>query len=153
MNPLERRAQVQKADRKLKDTLVNVGGRHQLPPQVLVLIEEDTTGIRFGAFVEIEYVEKEQGIFHHKRTTLGELVEGVTPTQVIDTLLENNPGTPFVCDEQIARELSQDVSSVVWVDDGHFQLLGRPGGVVDVLTPYNTNMVRGDGKSAQIYQE
>ncbi len=45
------------------------------------------------------------------------------------------PHGKLVCYEELARNLIGYNSSVPWIDDGHYKLVGRPGGTIDVYIP------------------
>ena len=77
-------------------------------------------------------------------------------TRIVDTLLAHDPGTPIVCDTKVADELSEE--SIPWVEEGHYRLEGRPGGVMEVYVHYDANLLPGDmlppgTASAQFYTE
>ncbi|GEM_PF-5517542 len=145
----------ERVHRRIMDTVSNVAvKRKDLPSQVHAIIHDDVTGEKFGAFVGVEYVG-DSGMAQITRTSIGMLAPGVPLTVIADGLLQHNPGTPLVCDEVVANELSQ--GSIPWIEEGHYRLEGRPGGVLEVYTPYDAYKPKGPlppgVKSAQFYTE
>lgn len=146
----------ERVHRRIMDTLSNVAvKRKDLPGQVHVLIYDEPTQERFGSFVGVQYIG-ESGLANLTRTSIGRVAPGVSPLNICDTLLRVNPGTPLVCDNKIADEVSQ--GSIPWVEEGHYRLEGRPGGVLEVYTPYEAlHMPKGilpkGVASAQIFTE
>ncbi len=127
--------------RRIMDTVSNIAVRCELPYQVHVLVQEPETGKRYGSFVAVEYLGERPGMARITRTGIGELREGSTPMDIADLLLEHNPGTPLVCDEQIAQELSKN--SLCWVNGDGYRLQGRQNGVLEVYIPHKSKKVSG----------
>ncbi len=124
-------------NRRIMDTASNVAVRRKdLPAQVHVLIHDEVTGERFGSFVGIQYIG-DSGMANITRTSIGMVAPGVPLTRIADTLLEHDPGTPLVCDNKVADELS--LGSIPWIEEGHYRLEGRPGGVIEVYTHYEAD--------------
>lgn len=121
----------------IMDIASNVALRRQdLPPQIHVIIYDEISRERYGAYVGVRYIG-DSGLAHITRTTIGRFAPGTTVMHIADILLEHDPGTPLVCDDTIANELSE--GSVTWVEEGHYRLEGRPKGVLEVYTPYQTD--------------
>lgn len=121
--------------RRIVDAVHKVALRRKdLPPEVFVFIHDETTGERFGSCVGVKYIG-DSGVFL-TRTSINQMAPGVTVMDAADMLLELSPGTPLICDTKIADELFE--GSTPWIEGGHYRLAGRPKGVLEVYTPYQT---------------
>ena len=126
----------QRIHRRVMDAASNVAVRHKLPYQVHVLVSDPITNKRYGAFVGIEYVGETRQA-QVTRTSIGELREGATPSDIADNLIRRNPGTPLLCDEQTVREIG-DSSLILVSDGGHYRLTSRPEGVLEIYQEHKT---------------
>lgn len=121
--------------RKIMDTTSNVAVRRKnLPPKIHVLIRDEVTGEKAAAFLDIRYIG-DSGMANITLTSAGILPPEETVMDAADILLKTMPGMPMICDIEIADELSR--SSAVWVEEDHYRLEGRPGGVLEIYTPYS----------------
>lgn len=119
-------------DRRIMDTASNVAVRQKdLPPQIHVLVYDDETGEKFGAYVGVEYLNH-KGAAKLTRTSIGRVRPGLDLMHIVDTLLKSHSGTPIVCDQVISQELSQGV--IPWFENDHYTLSGRPGGTIEIYT-------------------
>lgn len=123
--------------RRIMDTVSNVAVRRKdLPAQVHAVIQDDVTGERFGSFVGVQYIG-ESGMANITRTSIGMIAPGVPLTRIADTLIEHNPDTPLVCDRAVAEALAEKTTT--WLEQDHYRLEGRPGGVLEVYTPFEAD--------------
>ena len=145
----------QRVYRHIMDLASNIAVRKHLPPAIHVLIFDAETGERFGSDVGIEYLFS-GGTARITTNGINLLLPTTPVVAVADALLSTKPGVPLVCDTEIADELSRD--SLTWVTDGHYRLEGRPGGVLEVYTPYAARKLSQDQlppgtTSGQIFEE
>jgi len=152
----EREAAHERMYRKIMDTAYNVAVRRKnLPPQIHVLILDETTGEKVAAFLRVRYIGT-SGMANITLKSAGVLPSEETLMEAADILIETNPGMPMLCDIEIAEELSRN--SLVWVKEDHYRLEGRPKGVLEVYTPYGATklpeaLLPPDVRSVQIYTE
>lgn len=144
--------------RAIMDITSNVAVRRKnLPPQAHVIIHDEVTGERFGAYVGIQYIN-DSGMARITRTSIGMLAPGVSPTRIADGLIKNHPDTPLICDDIIANELAKEQKTITWLEEDHYRLEGRPGGVLEIYTPFDAQKVPGrylprGVSGVQIYKE
>ena len=118
---------------KALNMAANIDGRHTLPHRVFVATREagEIWGIELklerhldgmGATVDVGWI--------------GQLAHNATITDVADELLQggNPQGKSLVCDRQLSGELGE--KSLTYVDEDHYRLEGRRGGVLEVFVPY-----------------
>src|SRR3989344_2542165 len=141
----ERNIAEERIYRKIMDVASNVAVRRKnLPPKVHVLIRDEITGEKVAAFLNVRYIG-DSGMANITLTSAGVLPSEETVEEAADILLKTMPGMPMLCDKEIADVLSK--GSLVWVEEDHYRLEGRPGGVLEVYTPY------GSIKSPEIAQQ
>src|SRR3990167_5063487 len=120
---------------KIMDIASNVAVRRKnLPLEVHVLIRDEISGEKVAAFFNVQYIG-DSGMANITLTSVGVLPAEETVEEAADILLKSMPGMPMICDKEIADELSKN--SLVWVEEDHYRLEGRPNGVLEVYTPYN----------------
>lgn len=107
--------------------------KKNLSPVAHVLIRDEVIGEKVTAFLRIMYIDNIGRVFI-TITSAGILPSRETITQAADMLIKSNPEMPMICDEEIADEISRN--SVVWRDEDHYRLIGRPDGVLEIYTPY-----------------
>lgn len=152
----EMQAAQEKIYRRIMDIASNVAVRRKnLPPKVHVLIRDKEIGEKVAAFLSVRYIG-DSGMANITLTSAGILPSEETVMQAADILLQTRPGIPMICDQEIADELSQN--SLVWVEEDHYRLEGRPTGVLEVYTPYSATKLPQSAlppgvKSIQSYTE
>lgn len=126
--------------RRIMDAVSGIAVRKKdlLPPRVNVLIYDEPSGERFFSRVDVLYLG-EDGIAHITERGIGIVGSETNPLAIADWTLENNPGVPLVCDETIASEIAQ--GSITWLGGGHYRLEGRPHGVLEVHTAYDSRIL------------
>ncbi|MEK7559357.1 MAG: hypothetical protein AAB521_03555 [Patescibacteria group bacterium] len=152
----EREIAEERIYRKVIDLVSNVAVRRKnLPSQVHILIQDEITGVKVAAFLLVQYIGN-NGMTKITPYSGAVLPSEETVMDAADILIKANPGMPMICDKEIADELSQN--SLVWVEEDHYRLEGRPDGVLEVFTPYGAlqslEIARELGaKSVQVYTE
>lgn len=123
--------ELERANRMIVTMAHNLALKHRLPTRVHILADDPELRRRYGANAIIAY----QGeATHVTRGEVGLLRNGVTPLDIADDLIRDQPGAALLCDLVIAQELGRE--SLAVVADGHCRLIGRPHGILDVYTPY-----------------
>lgn len=152
----ERNTAEEKIYRRIMDVVSNVAVRRKnLPSEVHVLIRDEMSGEKVAAFFNVQYIG-DSGMANITLTSAGVLPAEETVEEAADILLKSMPGMPMICDKEIADELSKN--SLVWVEEDHYRLEGRPNGVLEIYTPYGAtklsevNLPPGV-KSVQIFTE
>ena len=152
----ERNTAEERIYRKIMDVASNVAVRRKnLPPKVHVLIRDEITREKVAAFLNVRYIGG-NGMAYITLTSAGVLPAEETVEEAADILLETMPGMPMICDKEIADELNE--SSLVWIEEDHYRLEGRPNGVLEIYTPYSTTRLPKTDlppnvKSVQIFTE
>ena len=132
----EREIAEERTYRKIMDIASNVAVRRKnLPLEVHVLIRDEVTEEKVAAFLNVQYIG-DSGMANITLTSAGVLPTEETVEEAADILLKSMPGMPMICDKEIADELSK--GSLVWVEEDHYRLEGRPDGVLEVYTPYDS---------------
>lgn len=108
--------------------------RKNLPPVVHVLIRDEVIGEKVAAFLNIRYIGNSGKVYMAIASAVI-LPSEETVIQAADILLKSRPGIPMICDKEITDELSKN--SVVWREEDHYKLVGRPDGVLEIYTPYD----------------
>lgn len=125
--------------KRIMDTVSNIAVRRKdLPHRVHVLIHDDVIDERFWTIVNVQYIG-ESGMANITRTTIGMVEPGVPLTEIADWLVEHDPNTPLVCDRTVAEELAERTTT--WLDKDHYRLEARPGGVLEVYTPFEADQM------------
>lgn len=120
--------------RRIMDIASKVAVRRKnLPPVVHILIRDEAIGEKVAAFLNIRYIG-DSGMANITLTSAGILPSEETVMEAADILLKSRPEIPMICDKEIADELSK--SSLVWIEEDHYRLVGRPMGVLEIYTPY-----------------
>ena len=131
----ERETAEERIYRKVMDVASNVAVRRKnLPLNVHILIRDEVTGENVAAFLRVQYIG-DNGAAKITPTSGAVLPFEETVMEAADILIKTHPSMPMICDKEIADELSQN--SLVWVEEDHYRLEGRPDGVLEVYTPYN----------------
>jgi hypothetical protein len=118
------------------DIVSNVAVRkNNLPPKIHVLIRDEMTGALVAAFLKVQYVE-DKGATNISLSSSGVLPPEETVMEAAHILLTSMPGIPMLCDKAVADEISE--STLVWVEEDHYRLVGTPSGVLDIYTPYDS---------------
>ncbi len=118
------------------DTATNVALSQNIPGQIHVLVTDNDTRKIFGGFAHVEYVTfLNRRTAKITRTSIGLLAPDATPLEVANILIETDPGTPLVCDEQVEQMITGDPSVVTWQSDGHYTLTSVGGGTLEIFTP------------------
>src|SRR3972149_8709849 len=130
----ERNSAEEKIYIRIMDIASNVAVRRKnLPPAIHVLVRDEVTGEKVAAFLNVQYMG-DSGMANITLTSAGVLPAEETVEEAADILLKSMPEMPMLCDKEIADELSK--SSLVWVEEDHYRLVGRPSGVLEIYTPY-----------------
>lgn len=154
----ERNTAEEKIYRRIMDVASNVAVRRKnLPLAVHVLIRDEMTGEKVAAFLKVRYIG-DSGMANITLTSAGVLPAEETVAEAADILLKSMPGMPMICDKEIADELSISKGSLVWVEEDHYRLEGRPNGVLEIYTPYGATKLSETSlplgvKSVQIFTE
>lgn len=119
------------------DTASNVAVRHRLPETIHLLIKDKVNDRIYGSFAGINYFDDGSGQLKITRTAIGELMSNAKISEIADLLITHNPGTALVCDSTIFELLKNEPTTTIWLEDRHFRLTGRPGGVLDVYYTYD----------------
>ena len=131
----ERETAEERIYRKVMDVASNVAVRRKnLPLNINILIRDEVTGEKVAAFLQVQYLG-DNGAAKITPTSGAVLPFEETVMEAADILIKTHPSMPMICDKEIADELSQN--SLVWVEEDHYRLEGRPDGVLEVYTPYN----------------
>lgn len=117
---------------KISDIALNVAFRHQLPQRCFVIVQDESTGINVGC--NIGLVQLSESSIRVDLLYGGPLKDNDI-FETVDDIIQD-PSIPLICDQKVAEELSQH--SLTWIDEGHYRLEGRPGGVLEVYTPYSS---------------
>lgn len=137
--------------RKIMNVVSNVAARRaNLPEQVCVLVHDDVTGERFGSYVRIQHIG-DKGMLNITRNPIMMVAPGIPLTKITDKLLADHHGMPLVCDRKVANELSG--GSIPWIEEDHYRLEGRPGGVLEVYLPYQAIQVSIGVANVQLFTE
>jgi len=131
----ERNSAEEKIYIRIMDIASNVAVRRKnLPPAIHVLVRDEVTGEKVAAFLKVRYMG-DSGMAYITLTSAGVLPAEETVEEAADILLKSMPEMPMLCDKEIADEFSK--SSLVWVEEDHYRLVGRPSGVLEIYTPYD----------------
>ncbi len=134
---------------QITDLVSNIAvKRSNLPPLVSAVVYDRLTNERFLGLVGIEYSGPK--IARVITTTSDIFPLGRRLLETVDTLLIAQPNAPLLCDEKIAEELS--AGTLTFVQEEHYRLEGRPGGVLEVLTPYVAEVTRTPDPDLKIIQ-
>lgn len=129
----EYQAMQDRVDRKIMDLVSNVAARKSLPSTVQAIIYDGETEERCASLIQVKYIGN-NGTANITRYRIGVLADSTSAVDIADDLIKGFPNAAIVCDEKIAEELSQH--SLSWIEEDHYKLEGRPGGVIEVFTPY-----------------
>lgn len=122
----------ERAYRSIKSTVSEVIKYSDLPPQVRVLVYDQSTRGRFASIVTIERIS-DSGLMSITIDSVAKVDPTVTSLDIADILLKIAPDAPLVCDRIIADEILR--GSIPWFEKEGYVLAGRPTGVLQIFTP------------------
>ena len=116
-------------------TALNIALKNRdLPGCCYVVSTDPETGKRYGAYLDISV---EEDIARINRTYEFEMLDNKTPGRIADELLDYPIPSPLLCDEITALQIESDAESFTdGMNKGHYKLVRRKSGVLEIYTPY-----------------
>src|SRR5258706_710009 len=119
--------------KRFMDFVTQIGEREQLPPWVYILIHDEISGGRFGAFADIYYSRFNRLKAEITQMTYEQIPQDITTVSVVGKLVLSCRNMPLLCDIKTANVIRQKPHT--WDGDGNYQLEGLGGRVFNVYTP------------------